>query len=338
MKGQNILNHIVREEMPDTEQVRENCHNQFASQRARRNVRLKKLLPIAAAFILVFAVSVTAFAATGAYARIMQWARFGSVVTPVMVYAEDEGLRITAIGAQAIGNMTVVYLSVQELTGEGRLSENMDWWPGLQLNIDGLGGGVGQNLLYFDSKTNTAYLEVRLAADQELSSQITLMVDSLTLYPAESIVGNWAIQAYTGETSSQHMVAIAHEFMLRDVILVERMTLTPLGLSVTGTFGAPGDMPFMAPMQDFRTAYVETHSGLIPLDGAGVGVTSYCRSHYEEDFVPVRIDPTVTTVAEKMESHVNISVRMDWEAASPIDVRDVVAVIVDGTRIEIGDM
>jgi len=339
MKGREIINHIVSDEMPDTEQVRGGIHKQYASQSTRRNVRLNRLLPIAAALAMLFAISTTAFAAMGGYAWIMQWARFGSVVEPVMVSAEDQGLRISTIGAQSFDNMTVVYLSVQELTDENRLTANSDWWPGLLLHIDGAGGGVlAQNLLYFDNATNTAYLEVRVAAHAEIPSPMTLVIDMLTLYPAESIIGNWALTAYVGEASSQHVVTVAKEFVLRDVILVERMTLTPLGLSVTGTFGAPGDMPFMAPMQDFRTAYVETLSGLIPLQGAGAGVTSYCRSHYDEDFTPASINPTVTTVAEKMESHVNISIRMDWEAALPIDVSEAVAIIIDGLRFDIGDM
>ena len=57
MKGQEIVNQIVRKEMPDIEQVRENCHSQTAPQEHRSSrpyLRTAVFTAVAAALVISF--------------------------------------------------------------------------------------------------------------------------------------------------------------------------------------------------------------------------------------------------------------------------------------------
>ena len=344
MKGHEIINHIVRDEMPDMEEVRSNCHRQFAFQGTKNTMRLKRLAPVAAAFVMLVVISTTVLAYAGGFDWFIQRfnPRFAGVVEPVMAYAEDKGLRITIVGAQSFGSTAVVYLSVAELTEENRLTECMDWWPGLHLYIEGLGGGMAQSLLYFDTASTTAYLEVRFAASEEIPHPMTLVADRLALYPAQAVTGNWSITAYTQDIASQHVVAVVQEFMLCDVILIERMVLTPLGLTAEGTFATPSDDNFMSPLAAQHEVYIETPGGLLPLISAGGGIFSYsahglfdgrpmiCRGCY-----PSLLDgnPMPVSVAEMMEMSSDIRVTLNWETAAPIDVADAAAIIINGLRV-----
>jgi hypothetical protein len=335
MKGHEIISHIIREE---GERVREECHRRFASQEARpRNtVRLKRVFPVAAAIAMLFALSATAFASIGGFDRFIQRFNpsFAGVVEPVMAYSEDEGFRITVIGAQSFENMAIVYLSVQELTDENRLSQDMDWWPGLSIHVEGLSGGIRQSLLYFDDISKTAYLEISITANEEIPSPMTLAIDRFTLYPAKAVTGSWVMGAYVGDAAGQYIVAIAHMFNLYDVLAIERLVLTPLGLSMHGTFGAPGSDCWQSLFAPQRDVYVETPGGLIPLIASGVGVNYASPTPYGLE-AAVNDTPRNVTIAKIIEWYDDIRVSIHWQSASPIDVGDVTAIVVDGIRIPV---
>jgi len=360
MKGHEIINDIVREEVPDIEKVRENCHKMFELQterQARSTVRFRRLATVAAAIVLLVALSATALAAMGGFDWFMQRFNpdFASVVEPVMVYVEDDGIRITVIGAQTFDNMSVVYLSVQEMTDEDRINSNIGWWPGLIVS-PGVGGSVVEELLYIDETSGTVYLEVRINSDEILPEPLALRVDRISFEDngeLVSIVGNWELAVYTSDVASQNIVNLLYEVRLYDVLVTESFTLTPLGLSLTGRFGEPSsfvatDIANVA----HREAYLETSYGLIPLVGGGVGITSYgslldeeamieilaknivADADNEEDFIFNR-PPPEDTVAELMELWENIRVDIRWDAETPINVTEVIAIIIDDQRIVI---
>ena len=56
MKGHEIINSIVRDKMPDREQVRETCHRQAARMNTKRKIRVARLLPISACVIVAIVV------------------------------------------------------------------------------------------------------------------------------------------------------------------------------------------------------------------------------------------------------------------------------------------
>ena len=50
---------------------------------------------------------------------------FAELIEPSGVYAEDQGIRMTVIGAQESSGMGIVYLTVQDVSGTGRLAQHM---------------------------------------------------------------------------------------------------------------------------------------------------------------------------------------------------------------------
>lgn len=104
---------------------------------------------------------------------------FGKVVEPVEVYSEDQGIRMEVIGAQKYDNMAIVYLSIQDVTGENRLTERTDFKDGFSVKMNqqkqkttkGVDEVVSESVswrqkkLYFDEDTNTIYYEFQITAD-----------------------------------------------------------------------------------------------------------------------------------------------------------------------------
>ena len=143
-----------------------------------RTFRVRKSVLIAA-IVATLLLSATVFAALGGF----DWfiARFNpdfaNVVEPVMSYSEEQGIRMTVIGAQQFDNMAIVYLSVQDVSGENRLTERIDFRDGFSVGR-GISFAYYRNLLYFDSVTNTAYFEIRITADPNSPLPDTLMLGS----------------------------------------------------------------------------------------------------------------------------------------------------------------
>ncbi|MCL2838543.1 MAG: hypothetical protein FWE04_05715 [Oscillospiraceae bacterium] len=146
-----------------------------------RTYRARKSVLIAA-IMAILLLSATAFAALGGFdwfiARFNP--NFAGVVEPVMSYSEEQGIRMTIIGAQRFANMAIVYLSVQDVSGENRLTERIDFSDGFSVGR-GISFGYQRNLLYFDSVTNTAYFEIRITADANSPLPDPLMLGSLTI-------------------------------------------------------------------------------------------------------------------------------------------------------------
>ena len=181
MKGNEIINHLVRDEMPDIEKVRESCHREGVALNIRSTVRPKRLIPVAAAFAMLFAISTTVFAALGGFDWFMQRFNptFADVTEPVMTYSEEQGIRMTVIGVARFENMAVVYLSLQDITGANRLTSSLDFKDGFGISMEESDAKVHgfssrRNLLYFDETTNTAYLEIQISADTSISDPLSL--------------------------------------------------------------------------------------------------------------------------------------------------------------------
>ena len=60
---------------------------------------------------------------------------FGEIVEPVEAYCEDQGIRMEVIGAQKYDNMAVIYLSLQDVSGQNRLTEQTDFQDGFSMKM-----------------------------------------------------------------------------------------------------------------------------------------------------------------------------------------------------------
>jgi len=134
----------------------------------RLGVRGGPLLAVALVLLLVS----TAALAVGLYGfeRFIERFNppFAEIVEPVGAYSEDQGIRMTVIGAQQFGNMAVVYLSVQDVSGENRLTETMSFLDGLWVGSPEAGSSSRRTLLDFDAATNTAYFEIQVTVTTQM--------------------------------------------------------------------------------------------------------------------------------------------------------------------------
>lgn len=121
---------------------------------------------------------------------------FGKVVQPVEVYSEDQGIRLEVIGAQKYGNRAIVYLSLQDITGQNRLTEHTDFQDGFRIKMkprekdkntsgkDALLASVSweEKVIYFNKDTNTIYYEFNIVADPDTPLADPLEIGSSSIY------------------------------------------------------------------------------------------------------------------------------------------------------------
>jgi hypothetical protein len=105
---------------------------------ALRQRRVRWSMSAVAAIALSVMLVVTAAAATlGGFDWFIKKFNpsFGEIVEPVEAYCEDQGIRMEVIGAQKYDNMAVVYLSLQDVSGQNRLTEQTDFQDGFTVKM-----------------------------------------------------------------------------------------------------------------------------------------------------------------------------------------------------------
>lgn len=117
---------------------------------------------------------------------------FSEIVEPVENYSEDKGIRMEVIGAQKYDNRAIVYLSLQDTTGQNRLTEQTDFRDGFSAKMNPrVIGGDGEistsmswkrKMLYFNEDTNTAYYEFNITADTDSPLSDPLELGSFLVY------------------------------------------------------------------------------------------------------------------------------------------------------------
>jgi len=169
----------------------------------------KRLISLSTAFVMMFALSATAFAETTVFTETTvveettvaeetsefdQFIQrfnptFADVTEPIMAYTDEQGIRMTVLGAARYNTMSVIYMSLQDITGANRLTESTDFGIGLDISLDVparsldepvakrlpediYGVNSSRNMLYFDESTNTVYFEIRIAADVAVSNPL----------------------------------------------------------------------------------------------------------------------------------------------------------------------
>jgi len=147
----------------------------------------KKLLLTAAVVCLLLTGSITAFAAASPafydwiYSVNPKWA---ALLYPVNLTAEDQGIKVEVLYAANDAYNTMVYFTVQDMTGENRIDESLDLCDAY--HIEGP-SAFNVRLLSFDEKTNTAFCVMRGFGTAKLSNklsffQLTKMMNNKKTY------------------------------------------------------------------------------------------------------------------------------------------------------------
>lgn len=180
-----------------TKQVKNRLQNTYTKTQISRHRPFLRHIIVAMVLSMFLVVSATA-AVLGNFEWLMKKFNpsFGKVVEPIGVYSEDQGIRMEVIGAQKYDNRAIVYLSLQDMTGQNRLTEKTAFRDGFSVKMnqrtpdkflgtkDSLVSGFSwkQKMIYFDSDTNTIYYEFNITTDLDTPLSDPLELGSSLIY------------------------------------------------------------------------------------------------------------------------------------------------------------
>ncbi|WP_256762108.1 hypothetical protein [Cohnella sp. WQ 127256] len=182
------------------EQVKSRLHEGHAERPVRQRKRwaTSTIAAIAISFVLVTS---AAAASLGNFDWFIERFNpdFGKIVEPVGVYSEDKGIRMEVIGAQKYDNRAIIYLSLQDRTGQNRLTEQTEFRDGFNVKMhsptkEGAeSGGPSisasiswkQKIINFNKDTNTIYYEFNITADPNSPLTDPLELGSFLIYFSE---------------------------------------------------------------------------------------------------------------------------------------------------------
>lgn len=127
--------------------------------RPRRRVRYVVAAIVAAALLI------TGCAALGAFdwlLDVLGGGGFTDVVEPVEQSVTDHDIKFTVIAAQRYGDSAMMYVSVQDTSGKGRVTEN----SGINVRTKDRDITILSDLVYFDEETDTAVYTLSLELDK----------------------------------------------------------------------------------------------------------------------------------------------------------------------------
>ncbi|MCL2399818.1 MAG: hypothetical protein FWC91_08770 [Defluviitaleaceae bacterium] len=211
----------------------------------KKKVKRYSKFSVAAVVAFIFVtISATGYAASGGLDM------FNSRFNPAFIdlvtaptkpsYAEDQGIRLEVIGAQQVNSVVLLYLTMQDITDENRLTRYM--WPDIEFYVDGQlsrGGGSSMNRLHFDQANNTSYFEMRIVGDIGIARAKTLELVGNSINCTQfsgqvqrPVVGEWKLQVNISEPNYQ---VLSWENVEAVDIHIEYMSLSPLGIQMKGT-------------------------------------------------------------------------------------------------------
>ncbi len=103
--------------------------------------------------------------------------QFAQFLYPIQKSSESQGIRLQVLSATNDDHNTVVYFSIQDMEGKGRVSENLDLCDSESIEGPSI---FGTEIIAYDEKTNTAYFEMHGSGGRDMSNQMaTFSISSL---------------------------------------------------------------------------------------------------------------------------------------------------------------
>ncbi|MFD2118045.1 hypothetical protein ACFSTH_01485 [Paenibacillus yanchengensis] len=193
----NMLSHITVDSSKLTDQVKSRLREEGVQRTALHRRRWTKPA-IAAVMLAVVLVMGTAAVALGNFDWFLERFKpsFGEIIAPVQVSSENQGIEMEVIGARKYDNKAIVYLSLQDITGQKRLTEQTDFRDGFSVkvgqptkNASTVGNETGtssiswqKKVLYFNEETNKIYYEFQITSASNSPLQDPLELGSFLIY------------------------------------------------------------------------------------------------------------------------------------------------------------
>lgn len=144
------------------------------SKRIRRPLRF---IGVIAAVVAVIGITAAAISLGG-----FDWLRekadppFGDVVKAIEQSVESQGIKVTAAAAQNYSDMAVLYLTLEDMEGLGRVAEDTQLSFAVNSNVQ----SFSSEMIYFDTDTGIAAYQIRLGAPETFDDQsLSLHMDGL---------------------------------------------------------------------------------------------------------------------------------------------------------------
>jgi len=309
-KGEQRIHDAFSRINVDTDKLKRRMDTMEQS-KARGRIRLSVAL---AAALIVVMISATALAAGGGLEQFVSRFNpaFGDLAIPPvqLAYAEDQGIRIEVIGAQQIDNVVLAYVTMQDITGENRLSRYT--WPDLEVTMEGeaISGPASYRRLHFDRANNTVYFEVIVVGNVGMPRADMLEIGARSISytgPGTAATGQiqtiaegqWLAQVSTSDAGNRVLVwqdVPAGDFH------IEHMSLSALGVQVMGNHAWDISLGGMASWPEVEIEVENRRRNIRPSgSGGGIDVDSFEAFFFVD---------------------------------TPLDVEAVTAVIVNGVRFE----
>ncbi len=237
----------LAEQVKNRLETEQPCTTTKGFRRWRRSVSVAMVLS-------VVLVATAAAAALGNFDWFMEKFNpsFGNIVEPVQSYSEDQGIRMEIIGAKKYDNRAIVYLSLQDITGQNRLTERTEFRDGLSVKTNTVkqdsnskgdteifGISWGRKMIYFDEETNTIYYELNITVDSGASLADPLELGSFLVYFDSISYDDEPISISLMDIGEGETIPIEENHILAGSALVDEEGLFERVL----TPGYYGDMP-----------------------------------------------------------------------------------------------
>ena len=282
-----------------------------------RRGRLWKKRPLAIAVVIFVFISAGAYAVVGGgfefFRDELEVPLIDLVTSPLEgVYAEDQGIRIEIVGVEWIKDIVLLYFTMQDVTGEDRLTGNQS--PDIHIIMNGrwmATGGRSARHLHFNEDTNTLYFELQVHVGLMLTADALVDADTLEIIVSQIYDSPAYVESLflSGEWRMEVAMADAYHptLTLEDIRIPDRdfhidyMVISALGVHASGipdNFDVGEHAIF-----DFDVL-IEVNFELVDFRGSQVA------------FCPDRFD-------------------FFLYADGPLDIEEVTAVIINGYRIEV---
>jgi hypothetical protein len=226
-------------------------------------LRTHKRLFVTAAIFALLVISTSVFAFYGGFERFISRVDppFADILEPLMNYAQDQDIRVTILGATRFDRTAVLYISVQDISGQNRLSEGsafFGWLGDLHVSrgIAPLSNwSMGTTPLHFDEFTNTQYFQLTMQTRTDNLDELTFQFNRIVLSQSDfceerlvfqnsyEVHGEWRITVQLEDGVNPITSYFAENEILLENLYVETdgisfelsaITITPIGMEIRG--------------------------------------------------------------------------------------------------------
>jgi len=302
----------------------------------------RRILPMVAAIVAVLLISTTVFAFYGGFELFLQRVNppFAEIIEPVMTYAEDRGIRVTLLGAQRFEHTAIMYFSIQDISGENRMTRGAGFAGettiaeagrtvvGYVRNFGSL--NMSFRHIYFDDATGTQYAQLHVRSSNPLPAELTFSTTRIAV-DEEIVNGNWQIVAYLEESEAQSQEIRVENISLYfyDILFqIESIIINPI--SMQARFSMIYDP---VEMRDaFITSYYTFYR---PIPKTSYKYRRFASGFYVEtayDTIPLLAGSGLGTGGNIL--GVRNYEQVFW-AEAPLDLEAITAIIINGERFAI---